>query len=230
MKKIQYYLVSTIVIFIVSPLLRVINKSWYNRKILPLTINRSCASKPMMYQRKKIIPNASGTVLEIGIGPGHNLQFYDSSKVDKVIGVDPSNELNEIAKKKANKNNIDIDFLLTTAESIPLEDNSVDTAISTYTLCSIPNPDASLQEIKRVLKPGGNLLFSEHGKSPDRGVARFQNLIDFFWPEIADGCHLNRNMSEMIQTNGFEIKELDTMYVPGTQKFVGFNYWGAATP
>ena len=126
MKKIQYYLVSTIVIFIVSPLLRVLNKSWYNRKILPLTINRSCASKPMMYQRKKIIPNASGTVLEIGIGPGHNLQFYDSSKVDKVIGVDPSNELNEIAKKKANKNNIDIEFLLTTAESIPLEDNSVD--------------------------------------------------------------------------------------------------------
>jgi|TARA_Y100000741_G_C18210149_1_gene541404 ubiquinone/menaquinone biosynthesis C-methylase UbiE len=184
----------------------------------------------MMYQRKKIIPNASGTVLEIGIGPGHNLQFYDSSKVDKVIGVDPSNELNEIAKKKANKNNIDIEFLLTTAESIPLEDNSVDTAISTYTLCSIPNPDASLQEIKRVLKPGGNLLFSEHGKSPDKGVARFQNLIDFFWPEIAGGCHLNRNMSEMIQTNGFEIKELDTMYVPGTQKFVGFNYWGAATP
>ena len=229
MKKTIYYIQSTIMLFIFAPIARLINKSWYEKTVLPNTINRGCSSKPTMYQRKKVIPSASGEVLEIGIGPGINIQFYDPSKVTKIIGVDPSTELNKIAKKNADEVKIPIDFLITTAEDIPLPDNSIDTVVSTYTLCSIPNPSLSLKEIFRVLKPEGKFLFCEHGIAPAKGVAVFQNSIDFFWPAIAGGCHLNRDMPSLLKSNNFNLQELDAMYLPGTQRFIGYNYWGVAT-
>jgi len=229
MKKAIYYIQSSLVLFIFAPIARLISKSWYEKKVLPNTINRGCSSKPTMYQRKKVIPGAYGEVLEIGIGPGINIQFYDPTKVTKIIGVDPSAELNKIAQKNADKVNIPIDFLITTAEEIPLPDNSIDTVISTYTLCSIPNPSLSLKEIFRVLKPEGKFLFCEHGIAPSKGVAMFQNAIDFFWPAIAGGCHLNRDMPSLLKSNEFNLEELDAMYLPGTQRFIGYNYWGVAT-
>ncbi len=175
-----------------------------------------------------MIPEAYGVVLEIGIGPGSNLKHYDSSKIKKIYGIDPSIELNEIARKRANKHDLDIEFLIESASKLSVEDNSIDTVVSTYALCSIPEPVKTLQEIKRVLKKDGIFIFSEHGLSPDKFVSFIQNSTDFFYPEISGGCHTNRNIEKLLKNAGFNFINLDNIYLPGTQKFLGYNYWGKA--
>ena len=229
MKKVAFKISTYISIFLVLPILKLFGKKYYETNVVPKLLTVLCNTKPNHYQRKKVVPLATGDVVEIGVGPGLNLQYYNFEKVNKVIGIDPSDELNKIAKKNADKVNIPIDFLITTAEEIPLPDNSIDTVISTYTLCSIPKPSLSLKEIYRVLKPEGKFLFCEHGIAPSKGVAMFQNGIDFFWPAIAGGCHLNRDMPSLLKSNDFNLQELDAMYLPGTQRFLGYNYWGVAT-
>ena len=228
MKKILYLLLSNLFIFIIYPIIRFTNKKFYEKKILPSVINSTCNSRPIKYQRKKVVPNAVGTVLEIGIGSGHNLQYYNSSKVSKIYGVDPSNELNKLAKDKANKYNLDVDFIIASAEELPLDDNSIDTAVTTFSLCSIPDSQKALNEIYRVLKPSGKLIFSEHGLSPDKVVATIQNGIEFFYPKISGGCHANKDIPNLITSAKFNIDNLETMYLPGTQKFLGYNFWGTA--
>ena len=228
MKKYFYLLLSNISLFIIFPLIRLISKSFYEKNILPKLINFTCNSGPINYQRKKIIPNAKGNVLEIGIGPGSNLKHYDNSKVISILGIDPSKELNQIAKKRADKYNLNIEFLIESASDLSVDNNSIDTVVSTYALCSIPEPEKTLQEIKRVLKNDGIFIFSEHGLSPDKSVSFVQNITDSFYPKIAGGCHTNRNIEKLIFDNGFEFIELENIYLPGTQKFLGYNYWGKA--
>lgn len=208
--------------------MRIISKSFYEKNILPWLINFTCNSGPINYQRKKIIPDARGMVLEIGIGPGSNLKHYDNLKVTSLIGIDPSSELNTIAKKRAEKNNLDIKFLIESASNLSVESNSIDTVVSTYALCSIPEPNKTLKEIKRVLKDNGIFIFSEHGLSPDKRVAFFQYLTDFFYPKISGGCHTNRNIRQLLLDNDFDLVEMNNIYLPGTQKFLGYNYWGKA--
>jgi len=215
-------------LFIIFPLIRLISKTFYEKNILPKLINFTCNSGPINYQRKKIIPNAKGKVLEIGIGPGSNLKHYDNSKVTSILGIDPSKELNQIAKNRAEKYNLNIEFLIESASNLSVDNNSIDTVVSTYALCSIPEPEKTLHEIKRVLKSDGIFIFSEHGLSPDKTVSFVQNTTDSFYPKIAGGCHTNRNIEKLIFDNGFEFIELDNIYLPGTQKFLGYNYWGKA--
>ena len=229
MKKIKYLVISYISIFILFPLIRLINKKFYDTNILPQVINSSCNSKPIDYQRKKIIPQAKGVVLEIGIGPGSNLKHYQQNKVEKIIGVDPSTELNKIAIKRAEKYNLDIEFVVESADNLSVPDNSIDTVVSTYALCSIPNPSMTLKEIYRVLKPTGRFIFSEHGLAPDASVSIIQNGIDFFYPKIAGGCHVNRNIESLLIENSFKIEKLENIYLPGTQKFLGYNSWGSVS-
>ncbi len=228
MKKYFYLLLSNISLFIIFPLIRLTSKSFYEKNILPKLINFTCNSGPINYQRKKIIPNATGKVLEIGIGPGSNLKHYDNSKVTSILGIDPSKELNQIAKNRAEKYNLNIEFLIESASDLSVDNHSIDTVVSTYALCSIPEPEKTLQEIKRVLKSDGIFIFSEHGLSPDKTVSFVQNTTDSFYPKIAGGCHTNRNIEKLILDNGFEFIELDNIYLPGTQKFLGYNYWGKA--
>tara|TARA_Y100000748_G_scaffold31961_1_gene23582 strand:- start:1079 stop:1780 length:702 start_codon:yes stop_codon:yes gene_type:complete len=228
LKKYFYLFLSNISLFIIFPLIRIISKSFYEKNILPKLINFTCNSGPINYQRKKIIPNAKGKVLEIGIGPGSNLKHYDNSKVTSILGIDPSKELNKIAKNRADKYNLNIEFLIESASNLSVDNNSIDTVVSTYALCSIPEPEKTLQEIKRVLKNDGIFIFSEHGLSPDKSVSFVQNTTDSFYPKIAGGCHTNRNIEKLIFDNGFEFIELDNIYLPGTQKFLGYNYWGKA--
>ena len=225
MKKFRYLLISYISIFILFPLIRLINKKFYDKNILPQVINSSCNSKPIDYQRKKIIPQAKGLVLEIGIGPGSNLKHYEQNNVKKIIGVDPSTELNKIAIKRAEKHNLTVEFLIESADNLSVPDNSIDTVVSTYALCSIPNPSMTLKEIHRVLKPTGRFIFSEHGLAPDTSVSFIQNGIDFFYPKIAGGCHLNRYIAILLTQNSFKIAKLDYMYLPATQKFLDYNSW-----
>ena len=228
LKKIVYLFVSNVLLFLILPIIRLFSKSLYEKYILPSLINTTCSSRPIDYQRKKVIPKAYGVVLEIGIGPGSNLKHYDSSKVNKIYGVDPSKELNEIATKRASKHDLDIEFLIESASKLSVEDNSIDTVVSTYALCSIPEPDKTLQEIKRVLKKDGIFIFSEHGLSPDKFVSFIQNSTDFFYPKISGGCHINRDIEKLLENAGFNFINLDNIYLPGTQKFLGYNYWGKA--
>ena len=228
MKKYFYLILSNLSLFIIFPLIRLISKTFYEKNILPKLINFTCNSGPINYQRKKIIPNAKGKVLEIGIGPGSNLKHYDNSKVTSILGIDPSKELNQIAKNRAEKYNLNIEFLIESASNLSVDNNSIDTVVSTYALCSIPEPEKTLHEIKRVLKSDGIFIFSEHGLSPDKTVSFVQNTTDSFYPKIAGGCHTNRNIEKLIFDNGFEFIELDNIYLPGTQKFLGYNYWGKA--
>ncbi|MBT3672741.1 MAG: class I SAM-dependent methyltransferase [Porticoccaceae bacterium] len=202
--------------------------SLYDKYILPSFLNCACGSKPINYQRQKVVPQASGVILEVGIGSGLNIPFYDRSKVEEVIGLDPSPELNAMAKKVADEYNLPVDFMLSGAEEMALPNNYVDTVLVTYTMCTIPDVLSANKEMLRVLKPGGKLIFCEHGLAPDANVSKWQSRIDPFWGKIAGGCHLNRNIPELIRSAGFQIQTMDEMYLPSTPKFAGYNYWGTA--
>jgi ubiquinone/menaquinone biosynthesis C-methylase UbiE len=174
------------------------------------------------------VPRARGTVLEIGIGTGLNLPYYDGGKVDRLIGLDPSERSWELAASRAADLTFPLEFIGLPGEEIPLADASVDTIVVTFSLCTIPDPVRALQGMGRVLKPGGDLLFCEHGKAPDPKVEAWQNRLDRPWGAIAGGCHLNRDIPAILEEGGFATRELETMYLPGTPRFAGFNYWGVA--
>lgn len=228
MKKIAFKLATYISIFFVLPVLKLFGKKFYETNVVPKLLTVLCNTKPNHYQRKKIVPLATGDVVEIGVGPGLNLQYYNTTNVNKVIGIDPSDELNKIAKKNANKVNLDIEFNLSSAESIDLPTSSVDSVVCTFSLCSIPDPKKALNEIYRILKPGGKYFFCEHGISPDFFTKVFQNVTNIFYPKLSGGCHANRDIPKLITDSGLKIDEKDTMYLPGSVKFLGFNYWGVA--
>ena len=228
MKKFVFKFSTYVSIFLILPVLKLFGKKFYESRVLPKLLTVLCNTKPNHYQRKKVVPLAIGDVVEIGVGPGLNLQYYNLDTVNKVIGIDPSDELNKIAKKNANKVNLDIEFNLSSAESIDLPTSSVDSVVCTFSLCSIPNPQKALKEIYRILKPGGKYYFCEHGISPDLSTRVFQNVTDIFYPKLSGGCHANRDISKLISESGLKILEKDTMYLPGSVKFLGFNYWGVA--
>ena len=198
----------------------------YDKYILPKFLNCACGSKPINYQRQKVVPLAKGKVLDIGIGSGLNIPFYNSDKIDKVIGIDPSHELIELAKELANDSKASIELVIGSAESIPYPDNFFDTVLVTYTMCTIPNVAIANKEMWRVLKDNGRLIFCEHGLAPDKKISKWQNRIDPFWGKIAGGCHLNRDIQKLITDAGFSFESLDKMYIPSTPKFAGYNYWG----
>ena len=198
----------------------------YDKYILPKFLNCACGSKPINHQRQKVVPLAKGKVLDIGIGSGLNIPFYNSDKIDKVIGIDPSHELIELAKELVNDSKASIELVIGSAESIPYPDNFFDTVLVTYTMCTIPNVAIANKEMWRVLKEDGRLIFSEHGLAPDKKISKWQNRIDPFWGKIAGGCHLNRDIQKLITDAGFSFESLDKMYIPSTPKFAGYNYWG----
>ena len=202
--------------------------SFYDKYILPKFLNCACGTKPINYQRDKIVPLAKGIVLDIGIGSGLNIPFYNKSNIDHLYGLDPSEELLKIAKPLAKKNELEIEFLQCGAEAIPLPDQSIDTVLITYTMCTIPDIKLSNSEIMRVLKPEGQLLFCEHGLAPDKNIAKWQRRINPIWSKIAGGCNLNRDIPKLITSSGFKISNMEEMYLPSTPKFAGYNYWGVA--
>ena len=202
--------------------------SLYNKYILPNLIISGCNKKPQMKQREKIIPFAEGKVLEVGIGSGLNLSFYDPDKVTELVGIDPSLELWE--KRQPVKDlGFHYEFIKGVAEDMPFGKDSFDTIVITYTLCSIPDFQSALESLRKVLKPSGKFLFCEHGKAPDKSVLLTQNAINPIWKLIGGGCNINRDIPSIINGNGFKILTLETMYVPGW-KPVSFNFWGEAKP
>jgi ubiquinone/menaquinone biosynthesis C-methylase UbiE len=202
--------------------------SFYNKYILPKVLNCTCASKPINYQRDKIVPLAEGVVLDVGIGSGLNIPFYNKTKIKQLYGLDPSKELLDIAKSVAKEEKLEIEFLECGAESIPLPDKSIDNVLITYTMCTIPDVAISNSEIMRILKDDGKLLFCEHGLAPDKNIAKWQKRINPLWSKIAGGCNLNKDIPNLISSSGFKILNMEEMYLPGTPKFAGYNYWGVA--
>ncbi|MDR3512490.1 MAG: class I SAM-dependent methyltransferase [Caulobacteraceae bacterium] len=204
--------------------------SFYDRHIMPRLIGCACASRPIMRQRAKVVPLAEGRVLELGIGGGLNLAFYDPARVASVTGVDPSAELRARAVAAPRPEGLAVEVREGTAEALPFEDASFDSVVCTFTLCSVHAPPAALAEARRVLRPGGRLFFCEHGLAPDEGVARWQRRVEPFWKAIAGGCHLTRPVAGSIQAAGFRIEGLKTLYLPRTPRIAGWNEWGAAVP
>jgi SAM-dependent methyltransferase len=202
----------------------------WDRYVVPPLISCACSSKPIMRQRQKIVPEAEGVVLEIGCGSATNFAHYDPSKVSHLHAVEPSEGMIRRAKAEWMLTHPDEDCTIhhCGAEAVPLENQSVDTAVVTFVLCTIPDWEASLTELRRVLKPGGRVLFSEHGRAPDEGVAKWQRRIEPVWKAMAGGCHLTRDTKEMLEVGGFKAERYETMYLPNTPKIAGFAAWGSA--
>jgi ubiquinone/menaquinone biosynthesis C-methylase UbiE len=200
---------------------------FYAKHVLPHAIDFAMRDKETSRIRAEVIPRAHGMVLEVGIGSGLNLPFY-SDRVTRVYGVDPSLELQKIARTRARAASVAVEFLAQSAEeSLPLDDQSIDTVVITWTLCSIPDVSKALLQVKRVLKPIGQLIFVEHGLAPDPSVQSWQNRINPIWKPIAGGCNLNRKIDDLITSAGFEMSELQTTYLPGPRPLT-FTYRGIA--
>jgi ubiquinone/menaquinone biosynthesis C-methylase UbiE len=201
----------------------------YSKYVLPGLVHLTCRTKSLMRQREKVIPLARGRVLEIGIGSGLNLPYYNAGGVKQYWGLDPAPEMLRIAERAARSVPFDVEFLEVPADDIPLESGSVDTVIVTYTLCSIPDTEPALREMARVLDPGGQLIFCEHGAAPDATVRRWQDLLNPLWKRLGGGCHLNRLIPELIEKGGFRIEQMESTYIRGWRPG-SFTYWGTAVP
>jgi ubiquinone/menaquinone biosynthesis C-methylase UbiE len=204
--------------------------SLYDRYVVPWLINCACSARPIARQRAKVVPGAAGRVLELGMGGGLNLPFYDPDKVTSLEAVEPSDELRRRAEAAAEGAGVRVHLTDGRAEAMPYADGTFDCVVCTFTLCSVQDPAAALAETRRVLKPGGRLLFCEHGLAPDAEVVKWQRRIEPVWKRIAGGCHLTRPVAPAIEAAGFRLLNKETMYLPGTPRWAGWNEWGAATP
>jgi ubiquinone/menaquinone biosynthesis C-methylase UbiE len=200
----------------------------YDHFVLPRLLDAAMSTKPIRYQRKKVVPRAEGRVLEVGFGAGHNLPFYDASKVVQLWALEPSAEMRARAAERVAASPIPLEFIDLPGEQIPLDAEVADTILITYTLCTIPDVMKALGEMRRVLKPSGRMIFCEHGEAPDEDVRAWQRRLTPAWKFIGGGCHVGRPIPKMIRDAGFRVEAMETMYLPGTPRFAGFNYWGDA--
>ncbi len=198
----------------------------YEKYLLPKLIHRVCGLSPMMRQRQKIVPLARGRVLEIGIGSGLNLDYYLTDKVTEIIGVDPTPELNKLQQAVDNIA-IPVTIIQQGIDDVHIPVASIDTVVTTYTLCTVPDPQRALEAAAKYLKDDGQLLFIEHGHSDDVRVNRTQDICNPLWKRIAGGCHLNRDISAIIDAAGYDIQMIDSMYLPGWRPAT-YNVWGVA--
>jgi len=201
----------------------------YRRYVLPRLIELAMNDRDLARIRAQVVPRAHGAVVELGVGSGLNLEFY-SPRVTRVYGVDPSLELQKIARSRV-PSGLSVEFLAqSAAERLPLESGSIDSAVVTWSLCSIDDPLAALSEVSRVLKPGGELHFVEHGLSPDAGVRRWQRSLDPLWTRVAGGCHMNRPIDELIRGAGLALRELEMDYALPGPRMLTYTYRGSASP
>lgn len=201
---------------------------FYQDHIVPVLINLAMRRQELVAYRSHVIPAAEGRVLEIGVGSGLNLPFY-SRNVERLVGLDPSPKLLSMVRRNMKRNASPVELIEGSAEAIPLKTNSVDTVVTTWTLCSIPDADRALREMHRVLRPGGHLLFVEHGRAPEPNVRWWQDRLTPVWKRIGGGCHLNRAIQMLIEDAGFQFDRLETGYIRGPNPLT-FMYEGSARP
>lgn len=200
--------------------------NFYDRWVLPPILDLVMRQRPLQKYRREVVAAASGRVLEVGVGSGLNFPLYDK-RVEIVFGIDPSPRLLAIARQRAAAAGVRAQLLQGSASAIPLADGAVETVVMTWTLCSIADPSAALREMRRVLKPQGQLLFVEHGLSPLPGIERWQHRLTPVWRHVAGGCHLDRKMDDLIRSAGFNILRLRTEYASGPRPMT-YMYVGCA--
>ena len=200
--------------------------NFYDHWMLPPILDLVMRQNQLKKYRGEVVGAASGRVLEVGVGSGLNFPFY-GTQVEIVFGIDPSPRLLAVARRRATEAGVRAEFLQGSATAIPLAENTIDTVVMTWTLCSIADPLTALREMRRVLKPGGKLLFAEHGLSPEPGIERWQHRLTPIWCHIAGGCHLDRKMDDLIRLAGFDLTELRTEYASGPRPMT-YMYTGCA--
>lgn len=203
-------------------------KSWYDDHIVPRIIKIGCANSAVAERRAQVVPRATGRVFEIGCGGGLNQQFYDREKVTSFSGIDPSGKLLEYAREQARQKGWKADIRHGFGEDIPFENESFDTVVCTYTLCSVNDSTQVLKELRRILKPGGKLLYLEHGRAPETKVQRWQERIEPTWKVLMGGCHLTRPVNKAVEQAGFAVQPIDQGYMPKMPKFASWMEWGEA--
>tara|TARA_B100001939_G_scaffold150217_1_gene129861 strand:- start:14 stop:625 length:612 start_codon:yes stop_codon:yes gene_type:complete len=201
--------------------------TFYERYCLPRLLDLACGVRPVRRQRDKIVPLARGEVLEVGIGTGLNLPHYRAEQIERIWGLDPATQMNRTTRKRLCGTGLDLELLALSAERIPVENDRFDTVVLTYTLCSIPAPVTALREMKRTLRPGGRLLFCEHGLAPGPSIARWQRRLTPAWRRIAGDCHMDRDVPALLDAAGFKVDDLQQGYIPGP-RVLTYNYWGEA--
>ena len=202
--------------------------SWWERHGVPRLIKCACSQGQIMKVRSKVVPNASGDVLELGCGGGINIEFYDPARVTSFTGLDPSPEVLAMSRAAAQARGMDADIQGGVGEAMPFESGRFDTVVTTFTLCSVADQAAVLAEIRRVLKPGGAALFLEHGAAPDADVAKWQRRIEPVWKRIGGNCHLTRPISHAYEQAGFAVDRQAAAYIPKTPRPFGWYEYGAA--
>ena len=203
-------------------------KRFYNAHIMPRMITLACGQKGIEARRREVIPLAEGRVFELGCGGGLNQALYDTDKITGFAGIDPHAKLLDGARKRAVERGWEHDIREGVGEAIPFPDSSFDTAVCTYTLCSVDDPAKVLSELRRILKPRGKLLFLEHGKAPDANVASWQERVEPIWKPLAGGCHLTRPIGSSLRGAGFEVEPLGQAYLDKAPKVMGWMEWGVA--
>jgi len=203
---------------------------FYNERIYPWLVNSLGDPKPIQEVRQRIVPLAQGTVLEIGVGPGVNFIHYDPKKVSKVYALEPNPGMIRLAEHQRRQAKLNIEFLDLPGERIPLEDASVDTVVSTFTLCTIPGVVDAIRGIGRVLKPNGKFIFFEHGRAPDPRMQRWQRLSEPIPHWLFEGCHVTRDIPSLISSGGFQIENIEAAYLAPFPKSWTYCFWGTATP
>jgi len=204
--------------------------NFWEKHAVPRIIKFACSQPAVMKDRSEIVPKAQGEILELGCGGGINLQFYDRAKVDKLTGLDPSAELLDYTRSEAKALGFEMDILDGIGEAMPFENDSFDTVLTTFTLCSVQDGKQVLKEMRRVLKPGGKILFLEHGRAPDKGPEKWQQRIEPMWKHIAGGCHLHRPVSKLFAAEGFALHQEGGHYAPKTPRWLGWMEFGEARP
>lgn len=201
---------------------------WYADHVEPRLVSCACGAKQVARYRAEVVPQATGTVLELGFGSGLNLPFYDASRVDRLYALEPHAPIAALAAERLAASPLTAEPLRAGAEAIPLPDASIDTVLVTFTLCTVPDLAGALAEARRVLRPGGRLLFAEHGLAPDAGVARWQHRVQPVWGRLAGGCHLTRDVPARLREAGFALPKLSQGYAPGAPRIAGYVSAGAA--
>jgi SAM-dependent methyltransferase len=204
--------------------------SFYRDHVYPRLVRVLGDPGPIRAIRRRIVPRAQGQVLEIGVGPGVKFAHYDPARVSKVFALEPNPGMVRLAERPRQRSGIEIDFIGLPSERIPLPDGAVDTAVSTFTLCTIPGVADALREVARVLRPGGQLIFFEHGRCPDAHLRRWQAWTEPLPHWIFEGCHLTRDIPALITAGGFEISEMETGYLARFPKSWTYCFWGTARP
>jgi ubiquinone/menaquinone biosynthesis C-methylase UbiE len=202
--------------------------SFYRNRVYPQIATALGNPKPIQNIRQRIIPLAQGTVLEVSIGPGVNFAYYDPTKVSKIYALEPNPGMVVRAENQRHRTKLDIEFLDLPGEQIPLPDGSIDTVVSTFTLCTIPGVADAIRGIGRVLRPGGQFLFFEHGLSPDIRMRRWQERTEPFFKWVFEGCHVTRDIPALIKEGGFRVERIETGYLARFPKSGSYYFWGVA--